>query len=153
MNRKCLHDLTWSLLAFLDRLPPAFLDILALLVVRSVRGVRGRRVLHSRDLGCNLCSDLLAESFLEESLAQQVLTEQMKVEKVDAAFLPAGSITQSGHSGLGVALQFLGELQQLRGGDVLQSLSQGLLIDVIQELVVIIMFMVMISGPLGMAAG
>ena len=148
-----MHDLTWSLLAFLDRLPPAFLDILALLVVRSVRGVRGRRVLHSGDLGCNLCSDLLAESFLEESLAQQVLTEQMKVEKVDAAFLPAGSITKSGHSGLGVALQFLGELQQLRGGDVLQSLSQGLLIDVIQELVVIIMFMVMISGPLGMAAG
>merc|ERR550532_2003700 len=132
---------------------PAFLDILALLVVRSVRGVRGGRVLHSRDLGCNLCSDLLAESFLEESLAQQVLTEQMKVEKVDAAFLPAGSITQSGHSGLCVALQFLGDLQQLRGGDVLQSLSQGLLIDVIQELVVIIMFMVMISGPLGMAAG
>ena len=115
MNRKCLHDLTWSLLAFLDRLPPAFLDILALLVVRSVRGVRGRRVLHSGDLGCNLCSDLLAESFSEESFAQQMLTEQMKVEKVDAALLTAGLVTQSGHTGLGVllALDLLRELQQL----------------------------------------
>ena len=81
-----------------------------------------------------------------------LLKEQMKVEEVDAALLPAGAVTQGGHASLGAALDLLGELQQLRGGDILQSLGQGLLIKVIQH-VVIIMFMVMISGPLSMAAG
>ena len=124
--------LTWSLLAFLDRLPPAFLDVLALLVVRGMRGVRGRGVLHSRGLGNLLRTSLLAEELSsQKSLAQEVLTEQVEVEEVDAAFLPAGFVTQGSHAGLGVllALNLLGDLKQLRGGDVLQGLRQSLLIN------------------------
>jgi len=126
--------INWRLLAFLDRLPPAFLDILAFLVVGGVRGRGG--VLHSGDLGSLLSSDLLAESFSQESLAQQMLTEQVKVEQVDAALLPAGAVAQGGHASLGVALDLLGQLQQLRGGDVLQSLSQDLLVNVIVTFII-----------------
>jgi len=141
--------INWRLLAFLDRLPPAFLDILAFLVVRGVRRVRGGgRVLHSGHLGSLLCSDLLAESFSQESLAQKMLTEQVEVQQVDAALLPAGAVTQGGHASLGVALDLLGQLQQLRGGDVLQSLSQGLLVNVIVTVIISTMLMVLISRPL-----
>merc|ERR1719219_3163919 len=142
--------LNWRLLALLDGLPPAFLDVLTLLLVRGVGGVRGGRVLHRGDLRRHLRSNLGAESLLKESLAQQVLTEQMQVEEMDAALLPTGVVTQSGHTGLGVllALNLLRELQQLRGGNVLQDLSQGLLINVVER-VLVIMFVMIISRPLG----
>jgi len=65
-----------------------------------------------------------------------MLTEKVKVEQVDAALLPAGAVTQGGHASLGVALDLLGQLQQLRGGDVLQSLSQGLLVNVIVTFII-----------------
>ena len=119
-------------------------------MVRGVGGVRGRGVLHRGDLRRHLRSNLGAESLLQESLAQQVLTEQMQVEKVDAALLPTGVVTQSGHTSLGVllALNLLRELQQLRGGNVLQDLSQSLLINVVQR-VLVIMFVMIISRPLG----
>ena len=111
--------------------------------------MRGRgRVLHRRDLGSLLCSSLLAECFRQESLAQQVLTEQVKVEQVDAALLPAGAVTQGGHASLGVALELLGQLQQLRGGDILQSLSESLLVNVIMTFTISTMCMVLISRPL-----
>merc|ERR1712088_186462 len=141
--------LNWRLLALLDGLPPAFLDVLTLLVVRGVGGVRGGGVLHSGHLRRHLRSNLLAESLLKESLAEQV-----NVEEVDAALLPTGLVTQSGHTGLGVllALDLLRKLQQLRGGNILQNLSQSLLINVVQR-VLVIMFVMIISRPLSRRTG
>merc|ERR1712088_534140 len=146
--------LNWRLLTLLDGLPPAFLDVLTLLVVRGVGGVRGGGVLHSGHLGRHLRSNLLAESLLKESLAEQVLTEQVQVEEVDATLLPTGLVTQSGHTSLGVllALDLLRELQQLRGGNILQNLSQSLLINVVQR-VLVIMFVMIISRPLSRRTG
>merc|ERR1712088_409890 len=146
--------LNWRLLTLLDGLPPAFLDVLTLLVVRGVGGVRGGGVLHSGHLGRHLRSNLGAESLLKESLAKQVLTEQVQVEEVDATLLPTGLVTQSGHTSLGVllALDLLRELQQLRGGNILQNLSQSLLINVVQR-VLVIMFVMIISRPLSRRTG
>merc|ERR1712088_87665 len=146
--------LNWRLLTLLDGLPPAFLDVLTLLVVRGVGGVRGGGVLHSGHLGRHLRSNLLAESLLKESLAKQVLTEQVQVEEVDATLLPTGLVTQSGHTSLGVllALDLLRELQQLRGGNILQNLSQSLLINVVQR-VLVIMFVMIIGRPLSRRTG
>merc|ERR1712088_621500 len=140
----------------LTRFVPARLNwrLLALLVVRGVGGVRGGGVLHSGHLGRHLRSNLLAESLLKESLAKQVLTEQVQVEEVDAALLPTGLVTQSGHTSLPMysALPMLRELQQLRGGNILQNLSQSLLINVVQR-VLVIMFVMIISRPLSRRTG
>jgi len=76
------------------------------------------------------------------ALAQEMLTEQVEVEQVKAALL--SGLSNGGHASVG-ALNLLGELEEVRGGNIFESLSQSLLINVLQYVKVLLV----VHRPLG----
>merc|ERR1711872_71790 len=73
----------------------------------------------------------LAEEMVGGGLAGEMLAQEVEVEEVKAPLL--SGLPDGGHSGVGTLLaqlgHLLGQLQQLRGGDVLESFGQDLLIN------------------------
>merc|ERR1719295_1802099 len=73
----------------------------------------------------------LAEEMVGGSLACKMFAQEVEVEEVETPLL--SGLPDGGHSGVGTLLAQLGhllrQLQQLGGGDVLESLGQDLLIN------------------------
>merc|ERR1719295_2205296 len=73
----------------------------------------------------------LAEEMIGGGLAGEMFAQEVEVEEVETPLL--SGLPDGGHSGVGTLLaqlsHLLGQLQQLGGGDVLESLGQDLLIN------------------------
>merc|ERR1719295_1960562 len=146
-----------SLLTLLDGLPPALLDILTFLMMGGMRRVRRMRrsgefrgrspgeglASKARTSDCLACEGFtssrsakdglgsLAEEMVGGSLAGEMFAQEVEVEEVETPLL--SGLPDGGHSGVGTLLaqlgHLLGQLQQLGGGDVLESFGQDLLIN------------------------